>query len=130
MRVAGLCVMGWVLTASGSLAGPRELLDGLAAARVQSEQRPLQRAEVVDAWIGAELRLTAKPGGALQASLVWMELDVNKIVQADGDFQVRVAATVVPLSPTAWRRPLLVWGILLCAVALVACFRRRHGRRR
>jgi len=84
--------MGWVLTASGSLAGPRELLDGLAAARVQSEQRPLQRAEVVDAWIGAELRLTAKPGGALQASLVWMELDVNKIVQADGDFQVRVAA--------------------------------------
>jgi len=41
-----------------------------------------------------------------------------------------VAATVVPLSPTAWRRPLLVWGILLCAVALVACFRRRHWRRR
>jgi peptidoglycan/LPS O-acetylase OafA/YrhL len=40
-----------------------------------------------------------------------------------------IAATVVPLSPAAWRRPPLVWGILLGAVALVAAIRRRRRRR-
>jgi peptidoglycan/LPS O-acetylase OafA/YrhL len=37
-----------------------------------------------------------------------------------------VAATVVPLSPEAWRSPPLVWGILLGAAALVAGLRRRR----
>ena len=41
-----------------------------------------------------------------------------------------VAAIVVPLSPEAWRRPPLVWGILLGAAALVAGLRRRRWRRR
>jgi peptidoglycan/LPS O-acetylase OafA/YrhL len=41
-----------------------------------------------------------------------------------------VAATVVPLSPEAWRRPPLVWGILLGTAALVACLRSRRWRRR
>jgi peptidoglycan/LPS O-acetylase OafA/YrhL len=41
-----------------------------------------------------------------------------------------VAATVVSLSPERWRRPSLVWGILLGAAALVAGLRRRRWRRR
>lgn len=84
--------MGWVLTASGSLAGPHELLNSFPAGSVQSERRPLERAEVVDAGSGAELRLTARAGGALQASLTWMDMDVNKIVQPNGDFHARIAA--------------------------------------
>jgi len=37
-----------------------------------------------------------------------------------------VAAVVVPLSPPAWRRPPLVWGILIGAAALVIRVRRRR----
>ena len=37
-----------------------------------------------------------------------------------------VTATVLPLTPEAWRRPPLVWGILLATVVLVAGFRRRR----
>jgi hypothetical protein len=84
--------MGWVLTASGSLAGTPELLERFPAAAVPTEQRRLERAEVTDAATGAELRLTAKAGGGLQATLTWMELDVVKVVQANGDFHARVAA--------------------------------------
>ena len=40
-----------------------------------------------------------------------------------------VAATVVPLSPAAWRRPPLVWGILLGALVLVAGIRRNRRKR-
>ena len=40
-----------------------------------------------------------------------------------------VTATVLPLAPQAWRRPPLVWGILLAAVAVVAGFRRLRRRR-
>jgi len=84
--------MGWVLTASGSLAGPHELLERLPTAGVQAEQRRLERAEIVDAASGAELRLTAKAGGALQVSLTWMDLGITKIVHANGDFHARIAA--------------------------------------
>jgi hypothetical protein len=84
--------MSWVLTASGSLAGPDELMSRFLAGRVQSERRPLERAEVVDAESGADLRLTARSGGALRASLAWMDLEVSKTVQANGDFHVRIAA--------------------------------------
>lgn len=83
--------MGWVLTASGSLAGPIEFLDRPPASRPQSEQRRVERADVVDAGTGAELRLTARPGGALRASLTWTELDASKIVQPNGDFHARIA---------------------------------------
>jgi len=41
-----------------------------------------------------------------------------------------VAAIVVPLSPEAWRRPPLLWGILLGVAALIAAFRRRRVRGR
>ncbi|MGE5198676.1 MAG: hypothetical protein ACM3H9_03485 [Rhodospirillaceae bacterium] len=40
-----------------------------------------------------------------------------------------VAAVVVPLSPASWRSALLVWGLLLGAVALVAWLRRRRWTR-
>ena len=40
-----------------------------------------------------------------------------------------VAATVLPLAPEAWRRPPLVWGILLATLALVAGYRRSRRRR-
>ena len=83
--------MGWVLTASGSLAGPIEFLDRPPASRPQSEQRRVERADVMDAGTGAELRLTATPGGALRASLTWTELDASKIVQPNGDFHARIA---------------------------------------
>ena len=84
--------MGWVLTASGSLAGTPDLLERFPVVAGQAEQRRLERAEVTDAATGAELRLTEKTGGGLQASLTWMELDVAKVVQANGDFHVRIAA--------------------------------------
>lgn len=90
-RIAGLCVVGWVLTASGSLAGPRELLERAPVGYPQAEQRHIERAEVVDAATGAELRLSARPGGAVQVSLVWPDLDVSKVVQPGGDFHVRIA---------------------------------------
>jgi hypothetical protein len=83
--------MGWVLTASGSLAGTPALLEQFPAGTVQAEQRRLERTESVDAGSGAELRLAAKAGGALEASLTWMELEVIKTVHANGDFHVRVA---------------------------------------
>jgi hypothetical protein len=38
-----------------------------------------------------------------------------------------VAAAAVPLAPAAWRRPPLVWAILLGSVALVAWLRRRRS---
>jgi len=83
--------MGWVLTASGSLAAPLEFIDRPSASSPQSEPRRIERAEVVDVGTGAELRLTAKPGGALRASLTWPDLDASKIVQPNGDFHARIA---------------------------------------
>jgi hypothetical protein len=86
-----MCVMGWVLTASGSLAGSRDLFERLPAGHPQAEQRRIERAELVDAGSGAELRLTARAGGALHVSLVWTDLDVSKLIQPNGDFHVRIA---------------------------------------
>jgi hypothetical protein len=90
-RIAGFCVMGWVLTASGSLAGPPDLVEAYAASRRPAIVQRIERLEVVDADTGAELRLTATPGGALQATLLWADLDVRKVVQRNGDFHVRIA---------------------------------------
>ena len=91
LRAAGLCVMGWVLTESGSVAGPLEYVERAPTAMVQTEQRRLDRAEVVDAGSGAALRLTTRPGDALQASLTWTDLDVTKTVKRNGDFHARLA---------------------------------------
>jgi hypothetical protein len=84
--------MGWVLTASGSLAGPHEWPGRFSGDRVQSDQRRLERPEVVDAESGAQLTLRRRADGALQASLTWLDLDVAKASQANGDFHVRMAA--------------------------------------
>jgi hypothetical protein len=92
MGVAGLCVMGWVLTASGSLAGPLDVVRGFPLDRAQSEQRRLERPEIVDPGSGAALKLGIRAGGALQASLTWLDLDVVKVTHANGDFHARVAA--------------------------------------
>jgi len=83
--------MGWVLTASGSLAGPPETVERFKADRPQADQRRLERAEVIDEGTGAELGLTARAGGALRASLAWTALDVSKVIQANGDFHARLA---------------------------------------
>ena len=90
--------MSWVLTASGSLAGPAYFVDRLPPASPQAEQRRLERAELVDDGTGAALRLAARAGGALHASLRWTELDLSKIAQPNGDFHVRIA----------WRQDVLV----------------------
>ena len=83
--------MGWVLTASGSLAGPLGYLDRAPSGMPQTEPRRLERAEIVDPVSGASLQLTARPGGALRASLTWTDLDVTKTVQRNGDFHARLA---------------------------------------
>jgi len=83
--------MGWVLTASGSLAGPPETVERFKVDSPQADQRRLERPEVIDEGTGAQLRLTARAGGALRASLTWTDLDVSKIVQANGDFHARLA---------------------------------------
>lgn len=92
IRVVGLCVMAWVLTASGSLAAPFEPLDRVPAPRARTEQRRIERTEIVDAGSGADLRLRSRPGGALRVSLTWMDLDVSKVIQPNGDFHARIAA--------------------------------------
>lgn len=92
VRIAGLCVMGWVLTASGSVAGPHGWTGGFQVDRVPSEQRRLERPEIVDAESGASLALKRRADGALQASLAWLDLDVVKVSHANGDFHVRLAA--------------------------------------
>jgi hypothetical protein len=98
LRITGWCLMGWVLTASGSLAGPPETVERFRADKPQAAERRLERPEVIDEGTGAELRLTAPAGGALRASLTWTDLDVSKIVQANGDFHARIA----------WRQDVLV----------------------
>lgn len=92
VRVAGLCVMGWVLTASGALAAPLEWPGRVQVDRVQGDQKRLERSEAVDAESGAHLALRRRPDGALQASLAWLDLDVVKVSQANGDFHVRLEA--------------------------------------
>jgi len=84
--------MGWVLTASGSLAGPLEWPSRFPVDLVQSEQRRLERPEIVDDESGAQLTLRRRADSALQASLTWLDLDVAKVSQPSGDFHVRMAA--------------------------------------
>ena len=83
--------MGWVLTASGSLAGPLGSLDRAPSGMPQTEPRRLERAEDRGSRERGLSQLTARPGGALQASLTWTDLDVTKTVQRNGDFHARLA---------------------------------------
>ena len=84
--------MGWVLTASGSLASPHEPGGALALDLARPEQRRIERLEIVDDSSGADLKLRGRKAGGLEATLVWMDLDVVKVVQANGDFHARLAA--------------------------------------
>ena len=84
--------MGWVLTASGSLASPHDVVDAFPVERLQHDQRRIERLEMIDPASGAELRLRGRKTGGLQASLVSTDLDVAKVVQPNGDFHARLAA--------------------------------------
>jgi hypothetical protein len=83
--------MGWVLTASGAIAGIPTGPASVEPRGVQSPQVRLERPEIVDATTGAQLRLTSRGNGAVQAALKWPDLDVRKVVQPNGDFSVRLA---------------------------------------
>jgi len=83
--------MGWILTASGAIAGMPAVAATYAPRCEQSPQQRLERSELVDAATGAELRLTRRGNGALQTSLTWSDLEVRKVVQPSGDFSVRLA---------------------------------------
>jgi hypothetical protein len=83
--------MGWILTASGAIAGTPSVVAAFAPRCEQSPQERLERSEVIDVATGAELRLTRRSNGALQTSLTWSDLDVRKVVQPNGDFSLRLA---------------------------------------
>jgi hypothetical protein len=83
--------MGWILTASGAVAGTPAIVAAFAPRCEQSPQQRLERSEVIDVATGAELRLTRRSNGALQTSLVWTDLEVRKVVQSNGDFSLRLA---------------------------------------
>jgi hypothetical protein len=90
-RMTGLCLMGWILTASGAIAGPPDLVRALAPRCAQSQQQRMDRVEVADPETGADLRLTSRGNGAVQASLRWQDLELRKVSQPNGDFNVRLA---------------------------------------
>ena len=90
-RVIGACVMGWILTASGAIAGTPSVVAAFAPRCEQSPQQRLERSDVIDVATGAQLRLTKRSNGALQTSLVWTDLEVRKVVQSNGDFSLRLA---------------------------------------
>jgi hypothetical protein len=83
--------MGWVVTASGAIAGHPAVATVIAPRCEPSPQLPMERPEVLDGATGARLRLTKKANGAIQASLAWRDLDVRKVIQPDGDFVVRLS---------------------------------------
>ena len=83
--------MGWVLTASGSPAGPPELVERAALRLLQPGPNRLGRAAVVDPETGADLRLTARPAGGIQASIAGNDVEVRKVALPNGDFHVRIA---------------------------------------
>jgi hypothetical protein len=83
--------MGWVVTASGAIAGRPAVATVIAPRCEASPQPSMERPEVVDGATGARLKLTRKGNGAIQASLAWQELDVRKVIQPNGDFVVRLS---------------------------------------
>lgn len=90
-RATGLCLMGWILTASGAIAGSPERMGAFAPHCGQSAQQRLEVPEIVDLTTGAALRLISQGDGAVQTSLTWSDLDVRKVTQPNGDFTVRLA---------------------------------------
>jgi len=98
VRVSGVCLMGWILTASGAVAGSPDVIASLTPRCVQAPEQRLERTELVDPETGAELRLTGRGNGAVQTVLRWQDLELRKVTQASGDFNVRLA----------WRQDLVV----------------------
>lgn len=89
VTVAG--TMAWILTASGAIANPPvEMLSHSTVCAVASQQQRWERTEVVDEATGADVRLTARPNGALQVQASWPDFEFRKIMQANGDYDLRL----------------------------------------
>jgi len=84
--------MGWVLTASGAVAGLPAHDAVPAPCAVQSVQQRLERTDLVDGATNARLRLTRRFDGAVQASFAAGDVEFRRVVQPNGDFHVRLAA--------------------------------------
>jgi hypothetical protein len=74
------------------VAAPLDMHGFVPTEVVRGEHRRMERAAVTDDGNGADLKLTARRSGGVQASLTWTDLDVAKVVQANGDFHARIAA--------------------------------------
>ncbi|MCX6551335.1 MAG: hypothetical protein NTY02_10095 [Acidobacteria bacterium] len=90
--------MGLLLSASGVFAsdemGSRGAISRTCrpqpvVAPAASQQR-WERTEVVDATTGAEVRLTGSASAALQVQVSWPEIEFRKVIQANGDYNVRM----------------------------------------
>ena len=83
----GVMVVGWCLTPSGSIAGTRpEYLEPRTVCTVAPAWQPDERSELTDDTTGAQLLVTARPGGALQVRMTWPDFDFRKVIQPNGDF--------------------------------------------
>ena len=90
----GAVVVGWLLAPSGAVASaPPGHSAYPAVCAVQAVQQPAERAAVVDERTGAELRLTARPNGALQVRVTWPDFEFRKVIQPNGDFTLRLAGS-------------------------------------
>jgi len=89
----GVMVVGWCLTPSGSIAGT---LPGYVeypnTCAVAPAPQPTDRMELVDERTGAQLRVTARPNGAVQVRMTWPDFEFRKVIQPNGDFTLRLAA--------------------------------------
>lgn len=92
--LVGVLIVGWCLTPSGAIAGTRP---GYVEPRITCAVAPApptsERTEVVDQRTGAQLRVTAKPNGAVQVHVAWTDFDFRKILQPNGDFSLRLSGS-------------------------------------
>jgi hypothetical protein len=89
----GVMVVGWCLTPSGSIAGtvPDYMKYPETCAVRTAVAPPAERTELIDERTGAQLRVTARPNGAVQVGMTWTDFDFRKIIQPNGDFTLRLA---------------------------------------
>lgn len=83
--------MGWVLTASGAIAAPPGHGERAALPGARLVQQRMDRTEIIDRITESRLRLSKRADGSIQAALNANDLEVRKVVQANGDFHVRLA---------------------------------------
>jgi hypothetical protein len=89
----GVMVVGWCLTPSGSIAGTiPDYMRYPATCAAAPVPQPAERTELVDEFTGAQLRVTARPNGALQVRMTGPEFEFRKVIQANGDFTLQLVA--------------------------------------